>query len=245
MTRHEAYDRLAPHYRVFAAARTTYIDAVNRYIVEHAPPNARMLDVGAGDGVRAAGIAECIGAARIVLCEPSAAMARLCRSQRVDEVWTVEAQALPATDERFEVITCLWNVLGHLPDRASRSGALAAMRRLLAPAGRIFCDVNNRHNARAYGGARVLVRRLIDGVVPDDRRGDSEFAWDIGGERIPARGHLFTPEEMSEIITSADLIVEERIAVDYLTGERSSSPRAGQLLYRLRARAVQDREEAR
>lgn len=235
MNGHEAYDRLAPHYRAYARARAAYLEAVDRYVIENAPQGARLLDVGAGDGVRAAAIARAIAASHVVLCEPSERMASLCRLQSVARVWTHAAENLPQGEERFDVVTCLWNVLGHLPDRDARRKALAGMQRLLAPGGRIFCDVNNRHNARAYGPLRVIGRRMLDAIAPDDRRGDAEFEWHIGGERIPARGHLFTPGEMDAIVHEARLRVEQRIAIDYMTGSPSPRPWDGQLVYRLAA----------
>lgn len=227
------YDRLAPHYRSFAQARSTYLDAVDRYVIEHARSGGRMLDVGSGDGVRGVRIARAIGASYLVLSEPSEGMHRLSSLQAADEIWQVPAQALYETTQRFDVITCLWNVLGHLPGREVRVEALAGMRRLLAPGGQIFCDVNNRHNARAYGRTRVMLRRLIDGVMPDDRRGDANFEWQVAGERIAASGHLFTPREVRSLVEAAGLAVAEELAIDYVTGEPSDCPREGQLLYRL------------
>jgi len=242
---HAAYDRLAPHYRRYAAGRAAYLSAVDRYVVEHAARGARMLDVGAGDGVRGMNLARLIGASRLVLCDSSPRMAALCREQQADEVWELDAQALPADGAGFEVITCLWNVLGHLQGRGARVAALTGMRRLLAPDGRIFCDVNNRHNAHAYGRTRVMLRRLMDGMVRNDKRGDSTFEWNVAGERIPVTGHLFTPREMRDLVDSAGLEIEERLAVDYVTGIRSSALWNGQLVYRLRAARGSDGDAGR
>lgn len=241
----EPYDRLAPHYRSFAEARSTYLDAVDRYVAEHARRGARMLDVGSGDGVRAVRIARAIEASYLVLSEPSEGMHRLSSLQPADEIWQVCAQALYETAQRFDVITCLWNVLGHLPGRAARVEALAGMRRLLAPGGQIFCDVNNRHNARAYGRTRVMLRRLIDGVMPDDRRGDANFEWQVGGERIAASGHLFTPREMRSLVYAARLEVADELSIDYVTGAPSRCTSEGQLLYRFTAPDDGSQGEAR
>jgi len=232
----QPYDRLAPHYRAFAQARSTYLDAVDDYVCDHIQPGMSMLDVGSGDGMRAVRIARRISASYLVLSEPSNGMYELCRAQCADEIWRVSAQNLPESQRRFEVITCLWNVLGHLSGREARVAALTAMRRLLAPRGQIFCDVNNRHNARAYGAVRVALRRLIDAVLPDERRGDTRFEWVVVGERIPASGHLFTPSEMHSLIGAAGLVAAEARAIDYVTGESSNRPWDGQLLYRLVAR---------
>jgi len=238
----QPYDRLAPHYRNFAQGRATYLEAVDRYVTEHALHGGRMLDVGSGDGVRAVRIARALGTSRLVLSEPSAGMAALCREQPADAVWQMPAQTLPDSTERFEVVTCLWNVLGHLPGREARIAALEGMRRLLAPRGQVFCDVNNRHNARAYGVARVMARRFIDGVMPDERRGDTCFEWVVGGERISATGHLFTPREMRTLIAAAGLVIAQELAIDYATGAMSEHPWDGQLVYRLTAAAQPRRE---
>jgi len=237
VTSEQAYDRLAPHYRGLAQSRATYLDAVDGFVIERAARGAHVLDVGAGDGMRGMRIARAIDARRVVLSEPSAAMVALCRTQGANEVWRVPAQKLPETAQRFDVILCLWNVLGHLPDRESRVAALQSMRRLLAPGGQIFCDVNNRHNARAYGPARVMLRRLIDGVAPDERRGDTHFEWVVDGERIPASGHLFTPAEMRGLVLAAQLHAAEQRSIDYMTGTASTDPSAGQLVFRLVAGA--------
>jgi len=227
------YDALAPHYREYARERQAYLAAVDRYIVEHAPAAVEsLLDVGAGDGVRGLELARSLGARRVVLCEPSREMAARCRQLSADAVWEVPAQDMPYGGRPFDVVLCLWNVLGHLAGRALRLAALKAIKRLLAPAGAVFLDVNNRHNAAAYGSLRVLARRLADFAAPDDRRGDAVFQWNVGGVNLPGTGHLFTPAEIEGLIVESGLRVADRIAVHYATGAYSASPFRGQLLYR-------------
>ena len=65
----------------------------------------------------------------------------------------VAAEDLPA-NERFDVITCLWNVLGSVVDSDRRLRALKKMGSLLTEHGRLFVDVNNRYNARAWDDIR-------------------------------------------------------------------------------------------
>ena len=226
------YDALAPHYREYARGRTAYLTAVDRFVIDHAPGRVQtLLDVGAGDGVRAIGLARSLKAARIVLCEPSHEMAARCRALGAEAVWEATVEELPAEDRKFDVILCLWNVLGHLADRRRRLAALQGMRRLIAPGGAIFLDVNNRHNAAAYGRVTVLARRIVDFVAPDERRGDTRFRWTIGGLNLPATGHLFTPAEIEGMIEESGLRVVRRTAVDYATGAYSTTPFRGQLLY--------------
>jgi SAM-dependent methyltransferase len=228
----EIYDALAPHYREYARSKESYLAAVDRFIVQHAPaPVQALLDVGAGDGVRGMALARTLKAERVVLCEPSREMAARCRALGPDTVWELPAEQLPESEPPFDVIVCLWNVLGHLAGRERRLAALRAMRRLLAPAGAVFLDVNNRHNAAAYGWWKVLGRRVADCVAPDERRGDARYEWKIAGLSLPAVGHLFTPGEVEGMIAASGLRVTRRLAVDYATGAYSESPFRGQLLY--------------
>jgi 2-polyprenyl-3-methyl-5-hydroxy-6-metoxy-1,4-benzoquinol methylase len=230
----DIYDAMAPHYREYSARKIAYLSAVDRFVIEHAPRNpATLLDVGAGDGVRGKALAAELGARTTVLADASREMIARCKLLEVSDCWLCEAQNLPQTDLRFDVILCLWNVLGHLPDRASRVAALRGMRALLSPGGAVFFDVNNRQNARNYGRWRVMGRVLLDAIAPDDRRGDETFEWKVGEQTFPAMGHLFTPSEIGSIIEDSGLKVVERVAVDYASGELSSSPWAGQLLYHL------------
>lgn len=235
----EIYDALAPHYREYAEKKQAYISAVDRFICEQVATSPRnFLDVGAGDGIRGMTLARQLGIEETVLCDISAEMVLRCHQLKPTEVWLAPAEELPATERRFDLITCLWNVLGHLPGRAARVTALARMAALLSAQGVIFFDVNNRHNAATYGRLRVLGRVVVDSLLPDERRGDASFDWQVGGRIFSAKGHLFTPAEIEGIIAESGLQVEKRIAIDYATGRSSSSRFDGQLVYRVRRRSA-------
>lgn len=235
MSEQDLYDRLAPHYRDVSARRARYLAAVDGLILERARrPGVAFLDVGAADGVRGLRLAGLLGASRVVLCEPSREMAERCRRGAPGAVvWECAAGDMPRDGGPFENIACLWNVLGHMPDAAARVAALARMADLLAPGGRLFLDVNNRHNAAAYGFWKVLGRRVVDALAFREGRGDASYVTTVGGEAIAGMGHLFTPPEMGALLRAAGLRVIERLGVDYLTGEAGPSPRRGQLFYHL------------
>jgi SAM-dependent methyltransferase len=236
MTGGELYDAMAPVYRDYAARRASYLDAVDRFVGEAMPQGAqRLLDVGSGDGVRAMALARACGIATVVLSDVSSEMVQRCRKLGATEVWQVPAQTLPDKGMRFDAITCLWNVLGHLPGHAERVAALRRMRDLLAPGGRLFLDVQNRHNAAAYGWGRVLMRVGVDMVWPDERRGDTLFDWKVGDTTIRGRGHLFAPQEIGKLLRQSGLEVVSRFTFDYSTGRRSTSVLLGQLVFVCRA----------
>lgn len=233
----DIYDALAPYYREYAEKKSAYLSAVDSFILANIPEGAKsLLDVGAGDGVRGMSLARQKGIAYTVLCDLSSEMVARCRELKPAEVWQAAAEALPETTRRFDVITCLWNVLGHLAGRNERIASLRRMGELLAENGVIFFDVNNRHNAPAYGALKVMARVIFDTVLPDERRGDASFDWKVKEKVFPAMGHLFTPREIEEIIHAAGLQVKSRISVDYASGKFSKSPFRGQLLYQVTRR---------
>jgi len=230
----EIYDALAPHYREYAARKSAYLAAVDRFILSNVPYGARsLLDVGAGDGIRGMGLARVLEIDTVVLCDVSPEMLRKCKELEPLELWQAAAESLPATELRFDVVVCLWNVLGHVRTRTARVQALTRMREVLSDRGLIFLDVNNRHNASAYGAARVIGRVILDFVRPDERRGDATFDWKIGKRNFPAMGHLFTPGEIARIIDDGGLIIKKRASVDYVTGEVSRCRYRGQMLFML------------
>lgn len=229
-----SYEALAQDFRAYSERRAAYLEAIDRLIVKQISENARsLLDIGSGDGVRAAHLARALKLPVAVLVEPSPKMAALCRRQPVSDVWQVRAEDLPESDQRFDAVTCLWNILGLIEDRARRIRALRKMGQLLAPGGRIFLDVNNRYNARAYGWLPVMGRMLKDLARPSETSGDISFEWRVGGRRIKSYGHVFTPREVEGLMQRAGLKVVSRRFVDYSSGRESRTGFGGQLFYEL------------
>jgi SAM-dependent methyltransferase len=229
-----AYDRLAPVYARLSDRRRAYLDAIDRVIVAEAPPGSRsLLDVGAADGARAWRIARTAGVQDLVLLEPSAAMRSQCPAEAT--VWAMRAEDLRSRQGSFDLITCLWNVLGHVFPPAARVDVLRQLARLAAPAGKIFVDVNHRYNARHYGVAATALRFLRDCVAPGDGNGDVTVTWDIEGSPCATSGHVFTQAEFARLARAAGLGVEKRFVIDYASGQVRRRSWEGNLLYVLRS----------
>ena len=248
-----AYDRLAAHYSNLSRRRELYLRGIEQEIISRVPKSSRsLLDVGAGDGTRALRIASQAGIKRTVLVEPSQEMAG--RSEGRSEVWPIRAEDLSIVEdqthrarrpgtaedgcrqptlsgtipESFDVITCLWNVLGHVPTAEKRLRALAAMTRLMAPQGRFFLDVNHRYNSR-YGILPTTARWIHDLFSPSENSGDVLTHWSDAG--ISTFGHVFTHREVRRLADAAGLDLEERLVVDYEDGRLRRFAFQGNLLY--------------
>jgi 2-polyprenyl-3-methyl-5-hydroxy-6-metoxy-1,4-benzoquinol methylase len=226
-----AYDFLAPYYRSYAAKRSRYLAKVEEIIIKRAQGSGALLDIGAGDGSRALRIAEQLGCKRVVLIEPSTGMQSQCNGAA--EFVTCRASEVPHTGPSFDVVTCLWNVLGHLRDTEERVTVLARLKSVLRPGGAIFLDVNHRYNAAAYGWPKTFLRIFHDLLFHSHANGDVEVSWRAGERQIVTYGHVFTSAELRSIFHLAGLKIKNHWIVDYKTGVEHQSRFMGNLLYQL------------
>ena len=229
-----AYDAIAPHYAEYSRQRQAYLDAVDELVVGNLGPGQRLLDLGSGDGRRLAKITTAAKISDFVAIEPSAGMIEICEHNTGKPVYQEFGENLDRLEiGLFDAATALWNIFGHIPDSEARLRTLVNLRAKLKPGGRLMLDVNNRHNALAYGRWKVMLRVLVDTVNFDETRGDAHYEWKIGDKSFHASGHLFTPAEIEKLFHAAGLRVLRRYSVNYATGEISGSRYRGQLFYLL------------
>ena len=145
--------------------------------------------------------------------------------------WAMRAEDLHRQQAQFDVITCLWNVLGHILPFENRAEVLRQLARLLSPEGLLFIDVSHRYNARHYGALPTLFRLIRDAAFSSETTGDVTAHWDVNGVKYATNGHVFTDKEFRRLSQKAGLIIRKRFAVDYATGEVRRSKFSGHLLY--------------
>jgi 2-polyprenyl-3-methyl-5-hydroxy-6-metoxy-1,4-benzoquinol methylase len=228
-----AYDAWAPCYTTYSQSRLPYLQAVERLILARITGARSLLDVGAGDGSRALRIAKSAGIGETVLLEPSEGMRG--HGTAEGEIWSCRASEIPQSARRFDVIICLWNVLGHIQGHADRQAILMRLKDLLTPSGTIFLDVNHRYNASAYGWSITFLRHLRDVFFWSERNGDVVLHWKTNDRTIRTRGHVFTQAELTRLFCAASLKIQRRWIVNYETGAEQRSPLLGNLLYELSA----------
>jgi len=226
-----AYDTFAPFYSGYAGARMPYLRRVEDIVITHIPRAGSLLDVGAGDGIRAVRIARSANMRRVVLLEPSAGMRAQCTPGI--EIWPFSASEIPDSGVQFDVITCLWNVLGHLEGQQQRASALARFRKMLTPQGMAFLDVSHRYNTESYGWSMTFMRMAGDLFLRSEKRGDVSVTWKAGARTIHTTGHVFTHREIKWLVRSAGLKILRRWIISYETGRESKLPLRGHLLYQL------------
>ena len=229
----EAYDLIAPQFERLAEPRMRYLDRIDELVISRIPAGSRsLLDVGAGDGRRALRIAQARDLKDIVLLEPSQGMQH--RAPEPARFLTLRAEQLQSLEGSFDVIICLWNVLGHIGPHAARVKAMRQLARLTSPQGRIFVDVNHRYNAARYGAARTALRFLYDWIHPGTKNGDVVVAWNVEGVAVKTSGHVFTHREFRSMVRDSGLTIEQGWVIDYETGQTRRFRFQGNLLYELR-----------
>jgi 2-polyprenyl-3-methyl-5-hydroxy-6-metoxy-1,4-benzoquinol methylase len=234
------YNNFAKYYREYSDQKRDYLESVDAYIISGLQKlkAKTLLDIGSGDGIRAVNIAIRSGIEELSLVEPSSAMIDLSKSVEVPSglkvnYYQVSAEEL-SMNRKFDAVTCLWNVLGHVPDKTSRINVLCRMGEKLTEGGSIFFDINNRYNIRAYGFRLVGRDVLRDLFIPKDENGDISFLHKINGKEIQGSGHLFSLPEIKYIIDKAGLRIVRRLVLDYKTGQQRRSHFEGQLLFELK-----------
>ena len=185
----DAYNRIAPVFRALAEKRAVYCSRIDSIITLMIPAESRsLLDVGAGDGSRGSRIAIAAGCKDIVLVEPSREMG--CVSQHLGaKILPIRAEALDLVEGSFDVIICLWNVLGHILPSAKRQEVFCQFRRLLSAKGKIFIDVSHRYNLHYYGLLPTAIRFLRDVIHTS---ADGEVNWEVAGKRCSTRVHFLS-----------------------------------------------------
>jgi 2-polyprenyl-3-methyl-5-hydroxy-6-metoxy-1,4-benzoquinol methylase len=238
-----AYTRLAPHYAELSSRRRRYLLSIENAIISRiSAGSSSLLDIGAGDGSRAFRIAREYGIPNIVLVEPSLEMAF--PATGIAKVLNLRAEELSDIPNKFDVITCLWNVLGHVRGVESRTRTMNTMERLLTPDGICFIDVNHRYNLRSYGVLPTVARFIRDSISYKNENADVTATWTVAGETISTYGHVFTNHEIRHMAHEAGLEIEERIVVDYGSGKIRHFAFTGNLLYVLRRRSSIDSANA-
>ena len=236
-----AYDQLAADYSQFSNQRAAYLRSVEAQIISRIAAGGKsLLDLGAGDGSRAFRIAGKAGISRVVLLEPSFQMVRGVPANV--EPWPIRAEELRPEEipERFDLITCLWNVLGHIWGSAKRVAALKNAAQLLSPSGLLFVDVIHRYNVRSYGALATTARWLRDHVVPAETNGDVVAHWQTRAGTISTYGHVFTDGEIRRLANLAGLECSERAVIDYESGMIQRFSCMGNLLYVFRPTSRSD-----
>ena len=231
----ELYNLFAPYYRPYSKRKKRYIETVNKIIINNLPSKTNsILDIGAGDGVRGAKLYKTIGARELIQIDNSRGMLKIMQKGKgiSHMMLDISDDKLPKKLGKYDVILCLWNVLGHIETQEARLMVLKNIRLLLNPRGSFFIDVSNRYNAKYYGWKNALRNLYRDAVSPSIHNGDFKYIINISENlNISTKNHFFSPGEMRSLFKKSGFKILKKHFVDYENGEIQKFPFKGQLVY--------------
>jgi SAM-dependent methyltransferase len=176
-----------------------------------APPEEfpRLLDIGCGIGRVTAGLAA--KGFRVTGIDASVeALRRARRATPGGRFVAVDFRDVGAMKWQFDVVTSYWNSLG-FATRHDDEVLLRGLRAILRPGGRLVLDLYHPGWLEAH---------QLDGV--DDPRGARVYRWLEGGRSChrfeypdgavdDIRFHVYTPDEITAMLTSAGYTVDARL----------------------------------
>ncbi|MBK8683453.1 MAG: class I SAM-dependent methyltransferase [Bacteroidetes bacterium] len=187
------------------------------------------LDVGSGDGIRAISIAKKIACKKITLVDNSEIL-HSCRNLTSDINISLNLIKSSICEiqitKKYDLITCLWNVLGHLNDIDERERTFLKFKKVLSKHGSLVIDVNNRYNISNYGYVNVM-HNLSRDILNDLNSG--WFTLNIGNDSTNV--YIHAPLEIDAMCNKVGLKVSQVIYIDYNSGEVKDTFFEGQLLY--------------
>ncbi|MFI0263040.1 class I SAM-dependent methyltransferase [Streptomyces sp. NPDC017056] len=217
------YDAYSRGYGTYLERHTRYFRAVEKEIAAAAGnrKGLALLDVGTGTGERLQRVVSEIRPDHVAAIDESPDMAALaqrnCPGAQVLAIPLAAPELPAALSAKFDLVTCLSNVLGHIP-RTQLVPGLQQVRSLLKPGGAFVFDVNNRYNAVTYGPLSVMRNVARDCLLPGG--GDFTASYRSGEEVLHTPVHLFSPSEVARLLRASGFKVASLGFRDYATGQQ-------------------------
>lgn len=221
----DLYNCVADSYQAYSELRRGYLSSVDDIVCKTAGRRKRYMDVGAGDGRRSINIARRVDAEEILLLDNSDKM--LAKAPKNGTIRKKIASITNYCDTRkFDLITCLWNVFGHIEGDKYRYNALVNICSMLEDDGLAVIDVNNRYNVSHYG-FKALLKNVWNDLTHAPRRGI--FPLDLNG--CLSEVYIHNPFELDRSTEKCGLRVRKKYYLNYKDGSIVKTYLSGQIVY--------------
>jgi 2-polyprenyl-3-methyl-5-hydroxy-6-metoxy-1,4-benzoquinol methylase len=140
-------------YQIVCKRREKYINGVNRDFLKIAKDKGlNWLDIGSGDSIRSAYLNTILGK-KLTVLEPSELLTKDFECSNPDIKFLRTSIEEIEFLEKFDVISLLWNVVGHL---TNLEATLKKIYNALHPGGVLYFDTNSPFNLIEYGVRQVV-----------------------------------------------------------------------------------------
>lgn len=209
----DKYDELNGKWHTIGLRRERFTKAIDKQVARLLVGADRWLDIGTGDGLRVSRLAE-HASGQLVVVENSSLL------PEDFDVPGIETKVLRKPIEeadfdtlgKFQVVSLLWNVLGHLQDPQA---VLKQICPGVSDGGTVVGDVNNYLNVRQYGMMKVLRNVVLGYSKP------RQFQTSIAEGRAISVW-LFSPFAVRRLLRKAGFGSTSIRFFDYDSGELAS-----------------------
>tara|TARA_Y100001954_G_C15829065_1_gene613928 strand:- start:14108 stop:14827 length:720 start_codon:yes stop_codon:yes gene_type:complete len=223
-----AYNTLCSSYSSISLSRNAYCSSIDKLVLNYAG-GTEYLDIGSATGARLDNLRKSLNLPYVYSIEPSLDMYDKLRSYSNIRPYHLSAQQyVPEFDQKFDCVTALWNVFGHIPSESLLHQSLTNIRKYMKPHSVLLFDVNNRHNYSSYG-VKALFRSTLDYFDFRRERGDTTIFLSQNNQKIPLYGHLFAISEVKTMLSQSGFSIKNIHYVNYNTGRVCSSRFLGQI----------------
>jgi len=221
------YKSISSLYQEISSRRAHYLQSIDELIIESIiTPIHNYLDVGAGDGLRSMIIAEKATPSKIVLLDNCADMFDARRITNSNVSFITEDIKYYNSEIKFDLVTCLWNVFGHVGNIADRQESLSKIYNLLNDKGLFIIDINNRYNIKNYSYLEVFKNKLKDFA----RMKNSGY-YPLGQRKDKTQVYIHHPFEFEKMAENVGFKLLQKKYVNYDSGKIEKTHNDGQLFY--------------
>jgi SAM-dependent methyltransferase len=233
----QRFERIAPEYDLtIGARRKVYNDALTAITISiaRAIDAERVLDAGCGTGQRAIELMTALPKARIEAMDFSDAMLDIAINRGVLQAVSSNLGDFSVTNT-YDMIVCLFFVIGYLTPRLIRAQAMNCLFRALRPGGVLVIDGINRFHrgeGRLFRRTRLeIVRDLVTSWLdPRCEFGDKFYRTHHSFGELRGFHHSFSRPEFEDLIAKAGFVIRRSLVVGYDTGEEHDEIHKGQLV---------------
>jgi len=234
------FNSLADHYDEKCMNRRGYLAGIDNLILEHlrktCSNSLKILDVGCGTGRRTEKYKLSLEKSVVYGCDISPIMINIARTRQIDKTILSDMSELRLKNESFDVILCLFNSFGYLPDQEQRLRTLTKFRGILKNDGLLFIDVMNRWHTGEGLNFKKSIRSVVETYVysafsPAMSSGDMCFSLSVNDKKLDGWVHGFSNSEMQLLLSRSGFSVKKKFCVGYDSGEIKKHFWQGQLFY--------------
>ncbi|MCP4110057.1 MAG: class I SAM-dependent methyltransferase [Desulfobacteraceae bacterium] len=238
------FNSLADYYDEKCMNRRVFLSGIDNLILEHLRKRCsnglKILDVGCGTGRRTEKYKLSLEKSVVYGCDISPIMINIARTRQIDKTILSDMSELQlkneSFNESFDVILCLFNSFGYLPDREQRLRALTKFRGILKNDGLLFIDVMNRWHIREGLNFKKSILSVVKTYVrsvfsPAMSSGDMYFSLSVNDKKVDGWVHGFSNSEIPLLLSRSGFSVKEKFCVGYDSGEIKKYFWQGQLFY--------------